>query len=158
MFKALKIALPSFVLGAVVGAVGWWLFSPLFIDNVVEETIIVTEQSEVLKSGQFVDADRVHQGSGNAAFVRQADGSIELQLTDFNVTNGPDLKVYLSTHVSPTSASDVTDGEWVSLGELKGNVGDQSYTLPADLDPAMWSSVVIWCEAFGVLFSPAALS
>ena len=58
----------------------------------------------------------------------------ELQLTDFEVTNGPDLKVYLSVHPDPTSAADVTDGRWVSLGALKGNIGNQSYTLPADID------------------------
>lgn len=158
MFNALKIAVPSFVIGAVAGALGWWLFSPLFIDQVVDETVVVSEESQVLKTGQFTDADRVHQGAGQAAFVRQPDGTVELQLTDFEVTNGPDLKVYLSAHADPASASDVTGNEWVSLGTLKGNVGDQSYTLPADLDPATFNSVVIWCEAFGVLFSPAALS
>ena len=158
MFNALKIAIPSFILGAAVGIAGWWLFSPLLFDQVVDEVVVVSEQSQVLKTGQFTDADRAHKGSGQAAFVRQADGTVELQLTEFEVTNGPDLKVYLSAHADPTSASDVNGAEWVSLGTLKGNVGDQSYTLPADLDPAMFNSVVIWCEAFGVLFSPAALS
>lgn len=158
MLKALKIAVPSFVIGAVAGAAGWVLFSPLFIDQVVDEVVIVSEESQVLASGTFRDADRVHKGMGNAAFVRQPDGTVELQLTDFEVTNGPDLKVYLSAHADPASSSDVTGAEWVSLGTLKGNIGDQTYTLPADVDPAQFNSVVIWCEAFGVLFSPAALA
>lgn len=158
MFRTLKIALPSFLIGAVAGAAGWYLFSPLFIDQVVDEQVIVAEESVVLSQGSFVDADRVHQGMGNARLVQQPGGTVELQFTDFEVTNGPDLKVYLSVHPDPTSASDVTDGEWVSLGALKGNIGNQSYTLPADLDASLFKSVVIWCEQFGVLFSPAALS
>ena len=158
MFRTLKIALPSFVIGAVAGAAGWYLFSPLFIDQVVDEQVIVAEESVVLSQGSFVDADRVHQGMGNARLVQQPGGTVELQFTDFEVTNGPDLKVYLSVHPDPTSASDVTDGKWVSLGALKGNIGNQSYTLPTDLDASQFNSVVIWCEQFGVLFSPAALS
>ncbi|MEL6921688.1 MAG: DM13 domain-containing protein, partial [Pseudomonadota bacterium] len=41
---------------------------------------------------------------------------------------------------------------------LKGNVGDQTYTIPADVDLKQYKSVVIWCEQFGVLFSPATLT
>ncbi len=158
MFRALKIALPSFLIGVLVGGAGWYLFSPLFIDQVVNERIVVSAESEVLSSGTFIDADRVHQGAGTASLVRQPDGAVELQLTDFTVTNGPDLKVYLSVHPGPITAADVTDAEWVSLGALKGNVGNQTYLLPSELDPASFGSVVIWCEQFGVLFSPAALS
>ncbi|MEM6728313.1 MAG: DM13 domain-containing protein [Pseudomonadota bacterium] len=158
MLKSLKIALPSFLIGAVAGAAGWYLFSPLFIDQVVDEVVIVSEESQVLASGSFRDADRVHRGMGEASFVRQPDGRVELQLTGFEVTNGPDLKVYLSAHADPERASDVTGNDWISLGALKGNVGDQTYTLPADVDPADFNSVVIWCEAFSVLFSPAALA
>ena len=68
------------------------------------------------------------------------------------------FQVYLSAHADPMSSSDVTGAEWVSLGTLKGNVGDQAYTLPAEVDPAQFNSVVIWCAAVGVLFSPARLS
>ncbi|MEM9855664.1 MAG: DM13 domain-containing protein [Pseudomonadota bacterium] len=158
MLKALKIAIPAFLVGAVAGAAGWVLFSPLFFDQVVDEVVIISDESEVLASGTFRDADRVHQGSGKAAFVRQPGGQIELQLTEFEVTNGPDLKVYLSAHADPASSADVTGNEWVSLGALKGNIGDQSYAIPAEIDVSAFSSVVIWCEAFGVLFAPAALS
>ena len=51
----------------------------------------------------------------------------------------------------------MTDRGYLSLGELKGNVGNQNYPIPADVDVAGYGSVVIWCELFDVLFSPAAL-
>lgn len=157
MFRFLKIALPSFAFGAVAGAALWYLFSPLFIDRVVSEDVTIAASAEVIATGTFVDADRAHSGTGNVEVVRDG-GTTRIQFTNFEVTNGPDLKVYLSAHADPKSSSDVKGADWVSLGVLKGNVGDQSYTLPADVDIADFGSVVIWCEQFGVLFSPAVLS
>ncbi len=155
MADFLKIAIPSFAVGAVVGAVGWYLAGPLFIDNVVSEQLAV---AEVQATGTFTDADRAHKGSGNVAVVTRADGVTELQFTMFEVTNGPDLEVWLSAHPNPTSSADVKGADWLSLGRLKGNIGDQAYSVPAGTDLSAYPSVVIWCEQFGVLFSPAVLT
>jgi hypothetical protein len=43
------------------------------------------------------------------------------------------------------------------LGEIKGNVGDQNYILPSDLDLAKYRAVSIWCKRFSVNFGAAAL-
>ena len=155
MAHFLKTAIPSFIVGVGVGAVGWYLAGPLFIDNVVSEQLA---QATVQASGTFVDADRAHKGSGHVAVVTRADGITELQFTMFEVTNGPDLEVWLSAHPNPTSSNDVKGAEWISLGQLKGNIGDQAYSVPPGTDLAAYPSVVIWCEQFGVLFSPAVLT
>ncbi|MEZ5716087.1 MAG: DM13 domain-containing protein [Paracoccaceae bacterium] len=158
MKRFLAIALPSFALGAGFGAAFWYLASPLWIDRVVDETLTVAGEGSVLARGTFSDADAAHKGSGTVAVVKRPDGMIEIQLTDFRVTNGPDLEVWLSAHPDPKSSSDVTGADWVSLGLLKGNVGNQSYVVPPSADIARFRSVAIWCEQFGVLFSPAPLS
>ncbi len=150
-----KTAIPSFIIGVGVGAVGWYLAGPLFIDNVVAEQLA---EATVQSTGTFVDADRAHKGSGTVSVVTRADGITELQFTMFEVTNGPDLEVWLSAHPDPTSSNDVKGAEWLSLGQLKGNIGDQAYTVPAGTDLSAYPSVVIWCEQFGVLFSPAVLN
>ncbi len=151
----IKTAIPSFIVGVGVGAVGWYLAGPLFIDNVVAEQLA---EATVQSTGTFVDADRAHKGSGTVSVVTRADGITELQFTMFEVTNGPDLEVWLSAHPDPTSSNDVKGAEWLSLGQLKGNIGDQAYTVPAGTDLSAYPSVVIWCEQFGVLFSPAVLN
>ncbi|NND64523.1 MAG: DM13 domain-containing protein [Gammaproteobacteria bacterium] len=110
-----------------------------------------------LRSGQFVDADRIHKGSGEATIYQLADQSHLLRFEDFRVTNGPALVVYLTKHPSPTSAADVKEG-YFDLGKLKGNVGNQNYAIPAEVNLSDYNSVVIWCELFDVLFSPAALA
>ncbi|MGP1395571.1 MAG: DM13 domain-containing protein [Inquilinaceae bacterium] len=146
------------VVGFVLGAAFWYLASPLWIDHVVSEGAGVAAMAEPVASGTFVDADRAHSGTGTATLFRVAESVHVLRLTDFEVTNGPDLEVWLSAHPGPQSSADVRDNDWVSLGPLKGNIGDQNYDIPADVDIDRYQSVVIWCEQFSVLFSPAALA
>ncbi len=155
MLRTLAIFIAGAVVGAPVGAFLWYAFSPLLFDEIVVETLA---EAQVVATGSFRDADGAHKGSGTATLVALPGGGYEVQLSDFQVTNGPDLEVWLSAHADPASSSDVSDNTWVALGQLKGNVGDQAYTLPTDIDVTDFQSVVIWCEQFGVLFSPAALS
>lgn len=155
MFRTLKIFVVGFVVGVPTGAFLWYAFSPLLYDDIVAETLT---EADVVARGDFRDADRAHKGQGSAALVRLPDGRHEVQFTGFQVTNGPDLEVWLSAHPDPESSADVKENVWLSLGQLKGNVGDQAYAVPEGTDLAGFNSVVIWCEQFGVLFSPAALS
>jgi hypothetical protein len=49
------------------------------------------------------------------------------------------------------------DGEWVELGRLKGNKGNQSYAVPAAAELDRFRSVSIWCKRFSVSFGAATL-
>ena len=125
-------------------------------DQMIQEDTIIETSPALLKQGSFRDADAAHKGSGDALFYRLPDGSHLLRLENFKVTNGPDLVVYLAKHPDPGKAADVTSG-YLNLGKLKGNVGNQNYFVPEGTDISEYKSAVIWCELFGVLFSPAAL-
>lgn len=149
--------LPIFGIGFVAGAAFWYLASPLFIDRVVSEALPDSLMVTTVSVGTFRDADRAHQGEGTVMVLETATGENLLRFTDFRVTNGPDLEVWMSSVADPTASSQVLDGEWLALGQLKGNVGDQTYVIPSGTDLSMYGSVVIWCEQFGVLFSPATL-
>lgn len=149
--------LPVFATGCIVGAAGWYLASPLWIDNVVSEQLPASLMVQTVATGSFSDADRAHKGTGNAVLLATQAGEHLLRLTDFEVTNGPDLEVWLSASADPRSSADVKAVAFESLGQLKGNIGDQTYVVPADVDLSQFKSVVIWCEQFGVLFSPAPL-
>lgn len=158
MLRFLKIAVPVFILGFAAGNAFWYLASPLWIDREVSEALPAELMLTALKTGQFRDTDAAHKGSGNAAILSGAAGTQLLRLTDFRVTNGPDLEVWLVKAGDPKSSADVTASEWLSLGALKGNVGDQTYLIPEGTDVAQYGSAVIWCEQFGVLFSAASLN
>jgi hypothetical protein len=95
-----------------------------------------------------------HAGSGTAAIVELEDGSRVLTFDDLSTDNGPDLRVYLVAG----EATSGSVGEFVDLGGLKGNRGDQQYEIPADVDVSQYTTVAIWCRAFSVGFARATLS
>lgn len=212
------------VLGIIVfGAVVWWLASPLFIDNTVDEAfpfeipsaaevaamseeermvveaefaaavpdetelaqlsseeqaqveervqeaaaVVMSDKSMaepmpttpaewlVIKQGSFVDADSFHKGSGTATIYQQGEEQV-LRFENFDVTNGPDLHVVLSQHPAPTSSSEV--GDYLDLGSLRGNQGNQNYPISAGTDLSQYQSVVIYCVPFHVVFATATLN
>lgn len=157
MRRFFKIAIPVFALGWLFGMAFWYLASPLWIDRIVDEQLVQSSESEVLASGSFNGTDAIHQSSGEATLVRQADGSVELQFSDFSVTNGPDLKVWLISNASPQGAGDVKASVVLKLSQLKGNIGDQVYRIPAGTDVSAFKSVVIYCEQFSFMFAAAPL-
>lgn len=117
-----------------------------------EMTTITTTVGEIsiAYAGTFVGVDDgIHNAEGQAKVIQLSDGSNFLRLENFRSTNGPDLYVYLSTD---KSASD-----FVNLGRLKGNVGDQNYEIPDGTDLSKYDTALIWCQAFSVLFGSAEL-
>lgn len=157
MKRFLMIAVPVFLIGFGSGAAFWYLASPLWIDREVSEALPADFMVTEVARGTFVDADRAHKGTGVARVLQSGGGSLLVRLEEFEVTNGPDLEVWLVKEGNVTSSADVKNSEWIGLGQLKGNIGDQTYTVPDGTDITEFGSVVIWCEQFGVLFSPAKL-
>lgn len=115
---------------------------------------------EAVKVGQFRDADSFHKGSGDATIYDLGTDGFVLRFEDFNVTNGPDLRVLLTTHPDPMGRGDVhaDDVTYVELGKLKGNIGNQNYLIPGDVNVDDQHSVVIYCKPFQVVFAVAPLS
>ena len=98
-----------------------------------------------------------HRGSGQAIIYRGTDGSHLLRLENFNVTNGPDLRVLVSPHPDPRSRDDLNSRGYVELARLKGNRGNQNYPIPDNVDVSTVNSVIIYCSPFHVIFSVAPL-
>jgi hypothetical protein len=104
-----------------------------------------------LRTGSFVGVgDRIHNAEGIAKSIPLQDGSSVLRLENLRVTNGPDLYVYLSPD---KSASD-----FINIGKLKANNGNQNYEIPLGTDLSRYDTVLIWCRPFSVLFGSAELS
>ena len=149
--EAFPTALPADVSVQATQAMSTAMAEP---EKMMEEPIPETDMV-LLAEGSFYDI--IHLGSGQALVYQLADGSRILRLQGFEVDNGPDLHVYL-VPVNPVPSSiGVENPGSVDLGELKGNVGDQNYELPADLDLTQFKSVVIWCQPFKVPFIAASL-
>ncbi len=88
--------------------------------------------------------------SGQVKVLQVSDGTQVLRFENLDVTNGPDLYVYL--------AIDTTAKDFVNLGRLKGNIGNQNYPIPENTDFEKYNTVLIWCQAFSTLFGSSKLS
>ena len=112
----------------------------------------------LLLEGSLVDADSAHRGRGSAAVYELEDGSRVLRFEEFEVTNGPDLHVLLVPTNDPIEGDLPAEVGYEDLGKLKGNVGNQNYEVPGDVDLNGDWTVVIYCDPFHVVFSTAQLS
>ena len=112
----------------------------------VQEPVLVTQ-------GDFYGVDDFHQGKGDAFIYQNPDGSYFLRFENFEVTNGPQLHVILGREPNPINHD--TLGDYLDLGPLKGNIGDQNYVIPAGTDLDAYGSVVIYCVPFRAIFAIA---
>lgn len=178
-----KILIVS-ILGIVL-IVGYWLLSPFWrnlkldeslpdtiTDNVIEDNLMVMDENkkkdfemqtlemkdkimetddsmpsggpQILSRSQMVA--RSHGVEGTALIVRSGDANF-IRFEDLKTVNGPDLRIYLS---SGLNAEDIVD-----LGPIRATEGNVNYIIPQGTDLDKYKNVMIWCRAFGVLFSYA---
>ncbi len=154
------------VLALAVGVVGWYLFRPerLWVSQKVNETLPTSAEARM---SQAVEPTAVvagtfhgvaHTTSGSAAIYELSGGKRVLRLMNFETSNGPDVQVYLVAADDAKDNQTVTKAGFIHVGALKGNIGDQNYDLPSNVDLSKYRAVTIWCRRFGVNFGTAPLS
>ena len=150
----------------ILAIIGWYLFRPerIFIDTAVNESLpeagdtdaTAADGPKTLSKGTFHGV--AHDATGNAEIIELADGKKILRFTDFKVSNGPDVVVYLSSVNDANDNDTIKNSDFILVSELKGNVGDQNYEISPDVDLSKYNSAVIWCRRFGVNFAVAPLT
>jgi hypothetical protein len=143
----------------ILAAWGWYAFRPdrLFLDRRVNENMPTQSGGApvILTTGLF--HSNAHETAGTATIYRLSDGTRMLRLTGFETSDGPDVQVYLVAAEDVNDDSTVKQAGFVNLGSLKGNIGDQNYPIPGDLNLASYRAVTIWCRRFSVNFGTAPL-
>ena len=135
---------------------GWWAFRPekLFVDKPVSEAApaSIGGEAEPLYTGKL--ESREHPTTGRATVYKDGSGKAYLRLTDFATSNGPDVHVVLTRAQQPALSKILVPGDldYVELGSLKGNQGDQNYDVPASTDLEKYQAVAIYCERFHAIF------
>lgn len=110
-----------------------------------QEKVVLNPVAELQYSGVFVPTSGITV-SGEAKIYLE-NGQYKVNLENFNVSSGPDLKVYLSKAAAPT--------EFVNLGNLTSQT---VYPIPSSVDVARYSHVLIHCQQYNHLFAIAALT
>ena len=111
-------------------------------------------QVATVAEGTFISRD--HPTSGRALVLNDGTTQRFLRLEDFETDNGPDVNVYL-TRADAAAPSGELGADYVDLGDLKGNIGNQNYEIPPPVDLSAYDTVVIWCVRFSVPFGAADL-
>jgi hypothetical protein len=161
-----KSTIIAIIVAAIAAPVLVYAASPLFINTTINEPLPetlggkavenkpATEEmvmTDKMLSGSFVGInDGIHNAEGVAKILYSQGGNNVLRLEEFKSTNGPDLYVYLST--------DKQASDFVSLGKLKANIGNQNYEIPSGTDLSKYDTVLVWCKQFSVLFGSAELT
>lgn len=150
-----------FLLGAVFGgsfgvALGFFLFPYVFPPPEAMEELTAADKTKLVAEGTFIHAnpsDPIHYGKGKVSVYER---TLFLH-DDFEVGPGPKYHVYLVPKAEIRSSGDLGDAMFVDLGRLRAFKGSQKYSIPAGMNLSDFKSVVIWCEQFSVLISPADL-
>ncbi|HEX2447039.1 MAG TPA: DM13 domain-containing protein [Methyloceanibacter sp.] len=158
MWRWLAVFLFGGVLGAAFGvALGFFLFPYVFPPPVATEQVTAAEAGKLVAKGKFVHAnpsDPIHYGKGGVSVYQ----NLVFLHEDFEVGPGPAFHVYLAPNANIRDAGQVSGTMFVDLGGLRAFKGSQKYPIPAGVDLTKFPSVVIWCEQFSVLISPADLT
>ena len=157
MKKWTKVLIPVVVVAVLVA---WYAFRPerLFVNRRVDEALPTGQggqSAQPLESGRFYSI--LHPTEGTATIFQTGNGTRILRLTSFRTSNGPDVHVYMVAADDAKDVATVQQAGFIDLGVLKGNIGDQNYTLGSDLDLGKYRAVSIWCKRFSVNFGAAAL-
>jgi Electron transfer DM13 len=153
------------VLAVVAFALVWFQPQKLLIDERVEEAVPTAgggESSTTLPEAAAIRTlstapfrGHEHATRGRARVI-DVGGTRYVRFEAFSTSNGPLLKVYLSAAPAEGPAG-TFDDHFVDLGGLKGNIGDQNYRIPDNVDLRAYRSVVVWCKRFGVPFAAATI-
>ncbi|MBW4360656.1 DM13 domain-containing protein [Flavobacterium taihuense] len=100
----------------------------------------VAQNASLKYHGAFVSTSGVSV-TGEAKIYLE-NNQYKVQLEDFSISKGPDLKVFLSKTAAPT--------DFVSLGNLTSAT---VYIIPKGIDIAMYSHVLIHCQQYNHLFA-----
>jgi len=95
------------------------------------------------------DSDRLHWGEGKVSI-----GPDAVSLMG-KLAPGPDYQLYLSPEFVETEADFARlKDQMVRVGPVK-TFDNFIVPLPATIDPARYSSVIVWCETFGQFITAA---
>ncbi len=114
----------------------------IVLDNTVDTTMAMPQNNGNFMNGPYGSV------SGMATVYKQ-DGNLVLALENMNISNGPQLHVYLSKEVQPVN--------FIDLGPLQSTLGNQLYNITGSPDFSQYKYALIHCKKYNHLFGSAKL-
>ncbi len=151
--KKLILLVSHIIIGFLGFAAGIYMLPILTAPPSPVETDLKVVEQQSQYTGNFKrdlkDSDALHWGEGSLAISQDAISMMG------ELAPGPDYKLYLS----PTFVE--TEADFLRLKNKMVQVGDVKtfenflVPLPSTINPANYTSVIIWCESFGQFITAA---
>lgn len=110
--------------------------------------MIDTANASLVYRGVFINGPYGSISGVSKIYVQSGD-MYSLVLDSFNVSNGPDLHVYLSKEVQPVN--------FIDLGKLRSTSGTQVYNITGMPDFLEYKYALIHCQQLNHLFGSSSL-
>lgn len=114
----------------------------IILDNTVDTTMAMPQNNGDFMNGPYGSV------SGMATVYKQEENLV-LALENMNISNGPQLHVYLSKEVQPVN--------FIDLGPLQSTMGNQLYNITGNPDFSQYKYALIHCKKYNHLFGSAKL-
>ena len=117
--------------------------------------VMSAPDTKVLFTGSLYRMDQV--GTGTLNIYQTADGRRLLRLDSFFVTANVDLELRFSPLEAPRTTEQFMSTPSVWAAPLDVTTGSLNFTLPPEVDPTRYRSVVVWCPIIDSAYAAATL-
>ena len=117
--------------------------------------VMSAPDTKVVFTGSLYRMDQV--GTGTLHIYQTADGRHLLRLDSFFVTANVDLELRLSPLEAPRTTEQFMSAPSVWAAPLDVTTGSLNFTLPPDVNPARYKSVVVWCPIIDSAYAAVTL-
>lgn len=104
-------------------------------------------EDTVVASGTFEGRSK-HDVSGGVSVRKTESGYVVVLAKDFSLDSAPDPKLGFGKDGYKKKSQ---------FSKLNKHKGEQTYTLPKDVDPSAYNEIWVWCEKFDVPLGVAKL-
>lgn len=112
------------------------------LNNTVDSTVAMNRYAGMFINGPYGNV------MGSAKIYLQGN-QYKLALENVTISNGPDLHVYISKEILPST--------FIDLGSLQSVAGNQLYNIPGNPDFLQYKYALIHCKQYNHLFGSAEL-
>ncbi len=143
--------------GMAIAAIEGYLAPPVAAPD--ESLLFEIPSSAVIAAtGNFSTLSPIARAAGSVTIYQDVDNSKTVRFEDFDVANGPNLRVILSASANPTTADEMRlNGIEVDLGALIGTYGNQNYSIAPEIDLRNYRSIVIYSASIDMIYTVAPL-
>lgn len=113
--------------------------------------------SQVIRTGEFAAIDSVRSAMGNLTIYENPDGTRLLHFDEnFRSARAPEIHLILTRNPDPLDDRGVGI-DYIDMGVLRGNVGQQNYTIPQSVDFNRYPVLVLYAPQYNGILATATL-